>query len=100
MPVLKDFRKIVEVSLPSFPGSKIEVYQGVLVKDAGGLSLGETVKLEDALKLIPKVIKSWNFTDDAGKPLPITVENLGLLGVDDITTLVGAFMPSKEEKKN
>jgi hypothetical protein len=101
MPTLKDFRKVVEVTLPSFPDSKVEVYQGILVRDLGGIN-STTIdgSVETILKILPKVIKSWNFTDDKGEPLAITVENIGLLQAVDLKVIADASMPSVAEKKS
>lgn len=89
MPKLGDFRKTKVVTLPSFPDSTVEIYDGLLVGDMvsfGGSTEGK--ELELMLLVIPKMIKSWNFTDEKDQPLPITRENLNFMKPEDLTFLL------------
>jgi len=99
MPILKDYRKTKVITLPSFPDSKIEVYDSVLVGELAKFGSSENT-VESAIKQLPYLIKSWNFTDEAEKLLPITKENLGFFKAEDLTFIlneIGEF--SKEAKK-
>jgi len=99
MPVLKDFRQTKVISLPSWPDSKVEIYDSVLVRDAKGLNMNPN-NLQSIIEGIPYLIKSWNFTDEDGKTLEINFENMGFFKADDVQYLseqVVAF--NKEVKK-
>lgn len=75
---LTDTRQTKTIELPSFPGSKVELYSQLLVGDQRQMMSVEGDQLTKSLHGILKCIKSWNFSDDdEGKvPTPITLENL------------------------
>lgn len=100
--ILNDFRKTVELELPGYPGSKLTMFQGILVKDLGDVPLiDEKSTVNDIVKVLPKLIKEWNFTDEGGNALPITAENLTLLTVEAIEAIVKQVqLIGKETKKN
>lgn len=84
-PVLKDIRGTKEITLPEYEGAVVVVYDNVLVGDAiefDGLSKNPTPG--ELLKVLPKLIKSWNFTKEDGTPQPITAETIGLLSVESV----------------
>lgn len=85
MPILKDFRTTKTIELPSFPGSKVEIYDSLLVGDMIVEDKTSEKYIENLINVLPKLIKSWNFTDEEEKPLPIDRENLNFLHVADIT---------------
>ena len=87
MVVLKDPRKTVEISLPSFEGSKIILYDGMLFGDLTELDKAKT-DMERGLLSLKLLIKDWNFTDEAGKALEVTIDNLKLLPFQDLTLLL------------
>lgn len=86
MPILKDFRQTKEISLPSFPDSKVLIYDSVLIGDASVIDFNSN-ELEQIIQSLPLLIKSWNFTDEEGKDLEINRENLGFLKVEDVKYL-------------
>jgi hypothetical protein len=86
MPILKDFRRTTMISLSKYEGSKIEIFDSLLAKDA--FSVGEKKELGDNLAGLAKMIKSWNFTDEQEKPLPIALESLEILDVETLTELI------------
>ncbi|HBX15910.1 MAG: hypothetical protein UV20_C0009G0016 [Candidatus Magasanikbacteria bacterium GW2011_GWA2_42_32] len=86
MPILKDFRQIKEISLPSYQDSKIIIYSGLLFGDAINLEIGDEIKY--TLKILPKLIKEWNFVDEENQPIPIDENSLKLFGMKDIEFLI------------
>lgn len=103
MPALKDFRRTKEIELPSFPGSKVVIYDSILMRDMMDLDStelsGDSSKAQVAFAKLPLFIKSWNFTDEADKPLDITTENLSFLRMDDATYLLQQIQQFSEEAK-
>lgn len=100
MPVLKDYRQTKEITLPSFPESKVVIYSGVLVADSLSFK-GSGTEAENALAILPRVIKSWNFTKEDGSEMPIDISSLSLLPTQDVTFIMEAFVAfSNEQKKN
>ena len=98
---LTDVRQTKEVELPSFKGSKIEIYSSLLVKDLGTSDIVEKSDVHTVVKQLPSLIKSWNFEDDAGKTLPVNVENIEKIPVSDLTFLMKEIASfSTEEKKS
>ena len=87
MVVLKDPRKTVEISLPSFKDSKITLYDGMLFGDLAELDKVGT-DMERGLLSLKLLIKDWNFTDEAGKKLDVSIENLKLLPFQDLTLML------------
>lgn len=81
MPVLKDIRQTKELALPSYPDSKVVIYDSMLVGDV------ITTDTSNPLNVFIKLIKEWNFTDDKNQPLPVTAENLKLLQAVDLDLL-------------
>ena len=99
MPVLKDFRKTAKISLPDYEGSEVVIFDSLLLKDFSPVS--PTAENDNIKKALPKLIKSWNFTDEAGKDMPVTEENVLLLKITSINYLVQQVGKiSIEEKKN
>jgi len=101
MPILKDFRFTKTVTLPSFPDSRVEIYDSLLVGDM----MSSDIKASDdqvsqGIKVLPKFIKSWNFTNEAGEPLPIDTANIGFLKEEDVAFLITEITAfAKENKK-
>jgi hypothetical protein len=96
---LTDPRKTKTITLPSFEGSEVVIVSGLLLSDLDGLDL---TKIEVVgRQALPKLIRAWNFTDENDKPLPVTLENIDKLPVDDVAFInqeVDALI--KGEKKN
>lgn len=100
MPKLTDFRKTKIIALPSYPDSQVEIYDSLLVGDAIGTANFEPGKqLQIMLDVLPKLIKSWNFTGEDNKPLDITVANLNFLKADDVAYLLQEITAFSEEAK-
>jgi hypothetical protein len=88
MPKLYDIRSTKTIELPSYPGSKVEIYDSLLVADMANVDFKENNQIKLTLDLLPKFIKSWNFTDEAEKALEITKENMGFLKQEDVKFMV------------
>lgn len=101
MPVLKDFRNTKTLTLPSYPDSKVEVYDSLLVGQMASLYPDkDKTEIEFGIGSLHLFIKAWNFTDDEQKVLPITTENLGFLKELDLIFLLNEITAfAKEGKK-
>jgi len=98
--IFKDVRKIIEVILPSFPDSKILLYEGLLFGQVNELDNDKLNQVEKGVLSLKYLIKEWNFTDKDGKELPITIETLNQFPAEDLAFLlekVHAFF-TKEKK--
>jgi len=85
--ILKDVRKTVELSLPSFPESKVVLYDGLL--------FGQIKKIVEAkedmdrgILVLQYLIKEWNFTDEKGNTLEINETTLSQFPLKDLTILM------------
>lgn len=85
MPILSDVRKTKTITLPSFEGSEVVIYSTVLAGDLDGMDIQSPDML--GINALPKLIKSWNFTDENNQPLPITLENIKKFPATDITVI-------------
>lgn len=88
MPKLQDARKIVEIKgLPSFADAELSLRDGLLMGDVQEV---EKIKdrVEQSLKMLEKMIISWNFTDEQDQPLPATVANLKMLSAQDLEVIL------------
>lgn len=96
---LTDVRAVQEISLPSFPGSVLEIYGTLLVGDYEGIDTTKT-DIENSIKTLPRLIKSWNFTDSAGADLPINADSLKLLPTEDLKFIVDQIeaLATKQKK--
>ena len=99
MPILKDFRATKEISLPSFPDSKVEIYDSIMLGDMASIDFKSENPIEQIIQSLPLFIKSWNFTDDKEQPLEINRENLGFLKANDVQYLAEQINALAEESK-
>lgn len=99
MPVLKDFRATKEISLPSFPDSKVVIYDSMLVGEMTAIDFKSENEFEQIIQSLPLFIKSWNFTDEAGVTMEINKENLGFLKIEDVQFLGDSIMAFSAELK-
>lgn len=98
--VLKDVRRVHTFELPSFPKSKVELYDGLLFGQLKELGQAPS-DFDRGTQSLLLLIKSWNFVGGDDKPLPITSENLNQLPAKDLTFLleqVADFFTDKEKK--
>ena len=82
-----DIRKVKKLSLPSYEGSEVEVYDRFTAKQQGEILEAKT-DLERGILALTFLIKSWNFIDDEDKKLPIDKESLGNLVSKDFNFLL------------
>lgn len=85
--ILKDIRKTVIIALPSYSGSQVELYDGLL--------FGEMKKIFEAKEDLDRgiltlqcLIKGWNFTNEAGNKLEINEKTLNQLPIKDLQILM------------
>lgn len=98
--VLKDIREIETTELPSFPGSEVKLYKGLLFGQMKELEKG-TSEFDKGVIALQLMIKEWNFTDKEGNKLPINEKSLNLLPVGDLTLLlnkISGFFQVTEKK--
>jgi hypothetical protein len=86
MPILNDVRKLKTITLPSFEGSEVVIYSTVLVADLDGVDLNNADAI--GMNLLPKLIKSWNFTNEEGLPLAVSLDNIKKLPATDATFII------------
>lgn len=99
MPKLTDFRKTKIVELPSYPDSKVEIYDSILVGDAFNANKMQGNELAVIVEVLPKLIKSWNFTGEDDKPLEITRDNINFFKADDVAFLLKTITDFANENK-
>lgn len=99
MPKLSDFRQTKTITLPSYPDSQVEIYDSLLVGDALAAGIKPGNEMEGMVKVLPALIKSWNFTGNDEKPLPIIAANLNFLKADDLGFLLKSITEFAEETK-
>jgi len=100
MPKLTDTRKILKLSIKSIEGSEVTIRDGLLGSDATiAFGNGKMNDAERSLSVLSKMITDWNLTDESGKKLPVTLENLKRLNIIDITDLIMATSLGDEDKK-
>jgi len=85
--VLKDTRKTEVVELPSFPGSRVELYDGLLFGQIKQIEKAQSNFDRGVMTLI-FLIKDWNFTDENGKKLPVEERVLNSFPAQDLTFLL------------
>lgn len=85
--VFKETRKIIELSLPSFEGSHIEMWDGLLfgqVKEIGKCS----DDFARGILVLQYIIKDWNFTDESGAKMEVSDKSLNQFPLKDLTILM------------
>lgn len=87
MSQLLDNRITKEIVLPT-ANVTIEIYTDLLTGDVNRLRKEFTADEERGIETIRLYIKSWPFTDENDKPLPITVENLNKLPMQDTLAIL------------
>lgn len=99
MPILKDFRQTKVITLPSYPDSKVEIYDSLLVGQLANFDVNNKNMVALTIDALPQFIKSWNFTNSDGKDLPITRENLNFLQDVDAKFLIETIAAFAKELK-
>ena len=99
--LLSDVRKVQKFTLPSYPESEVEYYDGLLTGELTEINKLESDE-EKGIKTLEFLIKTWSFVDESDKPLPVTMSNLKLLPLKDFTALmsvVNELMEAEDIKK-
>ena len=112
MPVLDNKNKVERVYLPSTKNLPQEE-QAFVDMNTGPLTAGDIIGVDPKLQeelvmaviMLTNRIAGWNFTDASGEDLPVTAENVRMLGVEDFTFLAeklpqGESSLDDSEKKN
>lgn len=99
MPKLQDLRQTKIISLPSYPGSQVEIYDSLLIGDMKKFNLDSGNPMERILQSLPLYIKSWNFQNEDESPMEITLPNLDFLKQEDGDYLINEIINFKEEVK-
>jgi hypothetical protein len=72
--IFKEVRETKTIELPSFPGSQVEIFTSLSWGDTSKMyELGRT---DAMMEYILKSIKQWNFEEEEGKELEVSIENL------------------------
>jgi hypothetical protein len=95
---LRDPRPTRTVELPSFPGSKVEIWPSLLARDMI-LFDPEAPPAKQGMAALPSYIKSWNLAGEDGVDLPVNGETVGRLPVDDIVFLFSEISKIQSEQK-
>jgi hypothetical protein len=85
MPTLKDSRPIKDVLLPD-SGITVRILDGLLAGDVADLA-SETNQSIQSLKIVVKLIKEWDATDESGAVLPVNLDTVKLLSVNDLKAI-------------
>lgn len=101
-PIFREIRKTFEVSLPSYPGSKIILWDQLLAWQNADLQDAKT-PYDAGLITLTYLIKGWNFVDKNDKPVEVNKEALGHLPSKDMTFLISKttelILESQTKKK-
>lgn len=99
-----DPRTIKTVSLPSFPGAEVSIYEKLLVgqqeqiRDRFPNAIDE--KHPDAQKaliaMVATAIKEWNFTDENNQDLKVSEDILKKFPEQDLVVLIQAVVWKQE----
>jgi len=86
--IFKDVRKTIEVSLPSFPESKVVLYESLLFGQVNELNDEKLKEIDKGILSLKHLVKEWNFTNEKGEDLSVTIETLNQFPVEDLTFLL------------
>lgn len=99
--IFRDVRKVIELSLPSYPESKVILYDGLLFGQMKKVSDVEG-EFDKGVIILQHLIKEWNFTNEKGEALPINEASLSQLGLIDMQILMekaGKVLETISKKK-
>ena len=100
--VFSDNRKTISVSLPNYPDSEIIMYDSLTFGQVSQMNKSAGDDADKGLLSLQFLIKNWNFVDDKGEELPVSLDNLNKFSMDDITILlkkVADFFTKETEGK-
>lgn len=98
MPKIGDAFKTITISLPSYKDSQVVLKTNFTVDD---ISESEDYEKEfdKGICLALKSIRSWNFQDESGADLPITIENLKQFPAQDFQLILETVTPFIQKKR-
>jgi len=76
MPKWKDPRKLITVKIPSQEGSEVKIREGLFTGQYEKLTQEAETGVGQLIFAVAAMMEDWNLTDDEGKKLPITAENI------------------------
>ncbi len=82
MPILKDIRDVKNIKLPK-SGITVKVRDGVLANDIEEIEK-EDSDIKQVLVMLTRIIEDWDATDENEQILPVNIDNVNLLCIDDI----------------
>ena len=100
MPTLNRERETKKVTLEDDDNGELEIYTDVLIGDVIGLVDNDISEGDKMIQLLPKLIKSWNYTEEDGSPTPITGENIQRLTAKSLSKLTEFLNFQEDAKKN
>lgn len=88
--IVRDTRKLATIELPSFPGSKVEIYQESQV---GAIRSLQSVadNFEKAIKLLISNIKDWNLAEEVNgeiQKIPVTMDTIDKFREEDLMLML------------
>lgn len=100
MPVLGGQRETKKVILDDDQNGEVELYTNATIADVAHLTDDTMSEGERLVKLLPKLIKSWNYTDENEVLLEINDDNVGKLSAKSLNKLVEVINIDEDAKKN
>lgn len=85
MPVLS--HKTISLKLPSYEDSEVVIYEKAPFSVVADLEEGKG-NMAVAKAILPRLIVDWNFTDESGEKLDVSLENIMKLPIEDINYLL------------
>lgn len=97
MPKISQAFENKKISFPSYPDSEVYIKNSVTV---GDIEEAESIEgdFSKGIFLACKAIASWNFQDEDGKELPISVESLKKFPSSDLEFLIDIIAPIFQKK--
>lgn len=100
MPILEDTRETLKLSIKSIKDSEVVLKDGLLAGDMDFVYGDATTNdVERALRVLSKMVVDWNLTDKKGVKLPITLENIKKLNINEVIELISQTSLGEAGKK-
>ena len=92
-------RSTSTIALPDIPGGEVVIYNSLTLGDLASFdTTDEMTDTQKMVNLLPKIILSWNLTDENNNELPITSDNISLFPVSAME-VISAHIEKISEKK-
>lgn len=96
MPKISQGFSTTTITLPSYEGSEVVLNTVISVDDL--LKTESLEGLYHSAGLLQRLIASWNFEEEDGSPLAITVDNIIKFPAPDLNFMMKAIMPYLQKK--